>query len=77
MKELGVEVEELKRWNCCGTVYSLSADDVMHQVAPVRNLIRVKEAGADQLMTACSMCYNTLKRANIDAPHDAGAARRA
>jgi heterodisulfide reductase subunit B2 len=62
--ELGVEVEEIKRWNCCGTVYSLSADEVMHQVAPVRNMIRAKEAGADQLMTACSMCYNTLKRAN-------------
>jgi heterodisulfide reductase subunit B len=64
LKELGVEVEEIKRWNCCGTVYSLSADDVMHQVAPIRNMIRAKEAGADQLMTACSMCYNTLKRAN-------------
>jgi heterodisulfide reductase subunit B len=64
LKELGVEVEEIKRWNCCGTVYSLSADEVMHQVAPVRNMIRAKEAGADQLMTACSMCYNTLKRAN-------------
>jgi heterodisulfide reductase subunit B len=63
--ELGVEVEELKRWNCCGTVYSLAADDVMHRVAPVRNLIRAKEANTDQLMTACSMCYNTLKRANL------------
>jgi heterodisulfide reductase subunit B len=62
--ELGVEIEELPRWNCCGTVYSLAADDVMHQVAPVRNMIRAKEADADQLMTACSMCYNTLKRAN-------------
>jgi heterodisulfide reductase subunit B len=67
LQELGVEVEELKRWNCCGTVYSLSADEVMHQVAPVRNMIRAKEAGADQLMTACSMCYNTLKRANARA----------
>jgi len=62
--QLGVEVEELKRWNCCGTVYSLSADEVMHQVAPVRNMIRAKEAGSGELMTACSMCYNTLKRAN-------------
>ena len=67
LNELGVEIEELKRWNCCGTVYSLSADEVMHQVAPVRNMIRAKEAGADQLMTACSMCYNTLKRANARA----------
>jgi heterodisulfide reductase subunit B len=64
LEQLGAEVEELERWNCCGTVYSLTADDLMRQVAPVRNLIRAKEANASQLMTGCSMCYNTLKRAN-------------
>lgn len=64
LENLGAEVEELQKWNCCGTVYSLTADDLMRQVAPVRNLIRAKEANAAQLMTGCSMCYNTLKRAN-------------
>jgi len=65
MEALGVEVEELDRWNCCGAVYSLSDDDLIHQVAPVRNLIRAKEQGADKLVTICSMCYNTLARANL------------
>ncbi|MFZ1107008.1 MAG: CoB--CoM heterodisulfide reductase iron-sulfur subunit B family protein [Rhodomicrobium sp.] len=64
MARLGVEVEELNRWNCCGTVLSLSEDDAMRQLAPVRNMLRVKEAGASRVMTACAMCYNTLKRAN-------------
>ena len=64
MDRLGVEAVELERWNCCGTVYSLSADDLMRQVAPIRNLIRAKEAETSQLVTACSMCFNTLKRAN-------------
>ncbi|MCK4765795.1 MAG: CoB--CoM heterodisulfide reductase iron-sulfur subunit B family protein [Candidatus Aminicenantes bacterium] len=64
MKQLGVEVEELSRWNCCGTVYSLATDDLMHHLAPIRNLIRVKEAGSDSVMTLCAMCYNTLKRAD-------------
>jgi cystathionine beta-lyase/cystathionine gamma-synthase len=27
-------------------------------------MVRAKEAGASRLMTACAMCYNTLKRAN-------------
>jgi heterodisulfide reductase subunit B len=61
---LGVEVEEIDRWNCCGAVFSLTADDLIHQVGPVRNLVRAKEKGADQLVTLCSMCYNTLARAN-------------
>ncbi|MBF0269731.1 MAG: CoB--CoM heterodisulfide reductase iron-sulfur subunit B family protein [Alphaproteobacteria bacterium] len=64
MSHLGLEVEEMSRWNCCGTVASLAADDLIHQLAPIRNLIRVKEEGNTQLVTACSMCFNTLKRAN-------------
>jgi len=64
LKSLGVEVEELPRWNCCGTVFSLATDDLIHHVAPIRNLIRVKETNSNQVMTLCAMCYNTLKRAN-------------
>lgn len=64
LKELGVEVDELKRWNCCGTVYSLAADDLIHHLASIRNLIRVKENGSDSVFTLCAMCYNTLKRVN-------------
>ena len=64
-KALGIELEELKRWYCCGTVYSLATDDVIHQLAPIRNLVRVQEQGEDQIVALCSMCYNTLKRANL------------
>jgi heterodisulfide reductase subunit B len=61
---LDIELVELPRWNCCGTVYSLSSDDLMHQLAPIRNLIRVQEMGHDTVTTLCSMCYNTLEQAN-------------
>lgn len=65
LQALGFEVEELPRWNCCGAVYSLADDDLIHIVAPVRDLIRVKQSGHDTVMTLCSMCYNTLARANV------------
>ncbi|PKK84833.1 MAG: heterodisulfide reductase, subunit B [candidate division Zixibacteria bacterium HGW-Zixibacteria-1] len=61
---LGIEYEELPRWNCCGAVFSLADDDLIHMVAPVRDLIRVQERGEDTVLTLCSMCYNTLARAN-------------
>jgi len=71
-KNLDIELLELPRWNCCGTVFSLTDDDLIHHVAPVRNLIRVQEMNKNglveddyRLITLCSMCYNTLKRANI------------
>lgn len=76
MKHLGVELEELDRWNCCGTVVSLAQDDVMRRLAPVRNLIRVREADASRVMTACAMCYNTLKRANDSVRADPELRRR-
>lgn len=62
---LGIELVELPKWYCCGTVYSLASDDLIHQLAPIRTLLRVKEAGDDTVVTLCAMCYNTLKRANL------------
>ena len=71
-RALGMELLEIPRWNCCGTVFSLTDDDLIHHVAPVRNLIRVQEMNRDgtvedehRLVTLCSMCFNTLKRANL------------
>ncbi|MBU1317750.1 MAG: CoB--CoM heterodisulfide reductase iron-sulfur subunit B family protein [candidate division Zixibacteria bacterium] len=61
---LGIDWEELPRWNCCGAVFSLADDDLIHMVAPVRDLVRAKELDSDTVVTLCSMCYNTLARAN-------------
>ncbi len=65
LSALGVEWEEIPRWNCCGAVFSLADDDLIHHVAPVRDLIRAKDAGYEKVVTLCSMCYNTLARANL------------
>jgi heterodisulfide reductase subunit B len=65
MDVLGIELQELPRWNCCGAVHSLADDDLIHQIAPVRDLIRAKEQGSEKLVTLCSMCYNSLARANL------------
>lgn len=65
MQALGFMLNEIPRWNCCGAVYSLADDDLIHQVAPVRNLIRVKKQGETGLVTLCAFCLNTLKRANL------------
>ncbi|MFO7654180.1 MAG: CoB--CoM heterodisulfide reductase iron-sulfur subunit B family protein [Candidatus Krumholzibacteriia bacterium] len=64
LNALGVEAVELERWNCCGAVYNLADDDLVHFLAPVRDLIRARQQGYDRLLTLCSMCYNTLARAN-------------
>lgn len=65
MAALGVHLVELPRWNCCGAVYGLTEDNLLHQLAPVRNLIRVREQGYSRVVTICSQCYHVLKRANL------------
>jgi len=61
---LGFKLRELEDWYCCGTVYSLTSDDLMHHIATVRNLLRVQEEGEERLTTLCAMCYNTIKRSS-------------
>ena len=62
MRELGYDLKEWDRWTCCGTVYSMASDDLIHHLGPMRNLIRVQEEGSDRVVTICSMCYNTLRQ---------------
>ena len=70
-RALNLELIEPERWNCCGTVFSLTDDDLIHHVAPIRNLIRIEEMNKNgivdesRVVVFCSMCYNTLKRANL------------
>ena len=62
-RALGIELEELSSWTCCGTVFPLVQDNLMKLIAPVRNLAKASADGKE-LVTGCSCCYNTLKRAN-------------
>jgi heterodisulfide reductase subunit B len=60
-----VNAVELEDWYCCGVMYSQTTDNLMHQLAPIRTLIKAKESGSKKLLTLCSMCYNTLKRSQL------------
>jgi len=59
---IGIELDELEKWNCCGTVFQLTDDAIMHHVGSIRNLIHTQEQGYDELTTLCAICYNTVKR---------------
>jgi heterodisulfide reductase subunit B len=65
MMKLDVNLAELPRWNCCGTVSTLTSDNLMDHLGPIRVLTRTQEIGSDKLATLCTMCYSTLKRSNL------------
>lgn len=64
-RALGHELVEMKDWNCCGVVSSLTSDDLMRHLAPLRNLIQVEDEKETKVITLCDMCYNTLKQTNL------------
>lgn len=66
---LGIELEELPGWTCCGAVIPLVTDNVMNLIAPIRNIIYARNHGHD-IVTLCSFCYNVLKRANKTVKED-------
>ena len=62
---LGHEMKEMDDWTCCGVVSSLTDDDLMHHLAPIRNLIHAEDEGEETIVTLCDMCCNTLKQTNL------------
>ena len=63
LEKLDVDVKELEEWYCCGVTFSQSEENLIQKVAPIRTLVKAKEAGRKKLLVLCAMCYNTLKRA--------------
>ena len=62
---LGVTMEEIENWQCCGAVYPQAEDEIATKLSAVRALNDAKEHKQD-LLTLCSACHHVLKRVNND-----------
>jgi heterodisulfide reductase subunit B len=60
---VGLELVELPEWNCCGATYPLIIDNMLELAAAAHILVAARKHG-DVVTTACTTCYNVLKRAN-------------
>jgi heterodisulfide reductase subunit B len=61
---VGLELVELFDWNCCGATYPLIVDNMLELAAPAHVLVAARNQGST-LTTACTTCYNVLRRTNI------------
>lgn len=62
LKVLGVELEELEDWNCCGATAYLAVDEMKACVLAARNLALAEKSGAESLLAPCSACYLGLNK---------------
>ena len=67
---LGVEMEEIENWQCCGAVYPMARDEIATKLSAVRALDYARSHGG-RLLTLCSACHNVIKRTNDDMKNDA------
>ena len=60
---LGVELCEIKDWQCCGGAFVSAKDEVASKLSSVRALAAARDAG-QPLVTVCSACHNVIKQTN-------------
>ncbi|MBR5157348.1 MAG: CoB--CoM heterodisulfide reductase iron-sulfur subunit B family protein [Clostridia bacterium] len=60
---LGVTLEEIEEWQCCGGVFTTACDEVATKLSSVRDLVAAKNK-EQPLVTVCSACHNVIKQTN-------------
>ena len=60
---LGVTMEEIKDWQCCGGAFTTSMDEIATKLSSVRALKEANEKG-QPLVTVFSACHNVIKQTN-------------
>ena len=58
---LGIKMEELDDWNCCGATAYFSVDDKMAIAISGRNIALAQKQGKD-IIAPCAGCYLTLRK---------------
>lgn len=66
---LGITLEEIKDWQCCGGVFTTSRDEIATKLSSVRALNNAKEKG-QPLVSVCSACHNVIKQTNAAMQND-------
>ena len=70
-KALGLELEEVKNWNCCGAMEVKNIDPKIQTYLSSRVMsIAANEMGYDTVMAPCNGCYHNLKKAEYDLEND-------
>jgi heterodisulfide reductase subunit B len=59
---LGIELEEIPDWSCCGATSAHSTSHELAVALPARNLGLAERMGLD-IVAPCAACYNRLKSA--------------
>jgi len=70
-KALGLDLVEVKNWNCCGAMEVKNIDPKIQTYLSSRVMsVTANEMKMDTVMAPCNGCYHNLKKAEYDLGHD-------
>jgi len=62
VEALGLEMQEIRDWNCCGATEYFSIDHLPAYALVARNLALIDAKETSQVVAPCSACYVNLKK---------------
>ncbi|MBU4317187.1 MAG: CoB--CoM heterodisulfide reductase iron-sulfur subunit B family protein [Proteobacteria bacterium] len=60
---LGIELVEIRDWNCCGATAAFSREENSALALAARIMALADQQGFSEIITVCNACYATLKKA--------------
>ena len=63
-RSLGIQLEEIPGWVCCGSTPAHMTDKILAVALPAHTLQIARGMGTEGVLVSCASCYSRLKSAN-------------
>ncbi len=68
---LGVELQELEDWNCCGATSAHNTNKMLSLALPARNLAIAEKMNLEYMLAPCAACYSRHRAVELEARENA------
>lgn len=75
-RSLGIELEEVPEWCCCGSSPALKMDRLMSTALSAQNLVQIEKQAVEQVVIPCPFCFRRLLSAQEEMQADAALKER-
>jgi len=69
-EKIGIEIEEIEGWICCGTSPAHSSSKLLSLALPFENLCLADKMGMTDVVAPCASCFARLRTAAFEANED-------
>jgi len=67
---LGIELDEIPEWICCGSTPAHMTGEILSLALPAYNLVLASRMKTEGVIVSCASCYSRLKHANFILKND-------